>query len=177
MRSGRTIAAVAQPTVGQRVAASIAVVAALVVFAQPAPAQTEAVWADAEFGAGAFTALTVPPVTTTACGVNPGLAGILGSFTVTFQLPAGYTISNVTYAVANNAAMTGATTVSPTVAGPSGSNYTATFGTGLLGLLGSNVYLGILVNQPSTSPAWSSPYKVAHGVVSALAVNSSCTLV
>lgn len=164
-------------TTRQRVAAAIAVVAALLVFTQPAPAQTEAVWADTEFGSGSFTALTVPSVTTSACTVNPGLAGVLGSFTVTFQLPAGYTISNIGYAVANNAAMTGATTVTPTVAGPSGSNYTATFGTGLLGLLGADAYLGIRVNQPSTSPAWTSPYKVAHGVVALLALNSSCTLV
>ncbi|MGK9147397.1 hypothetical protein KXS11_07215 [Plantibacter flavus] len=161
----------------RRIVVLLIVLSAVLVFARPAPVQTEAAWTDPEFGAASFTALTVPPVTASGCVVNPGLAGILGSFTMTFQLPAGYALANVSYAVANNAAMTGATVVTPSVAGPTGANYTATFGTGLLGLLGSNVYLGILVSQPSTTPAWTSPYKVAHGVVAALAINSSCTLV
>lgn len=162
---------------GRRLAVALVVLAAVLVFARPSPSQTEASWVDGEYGAGTFTALTVPPVTTTACGVNAGVLGALGSFAVTFQLPAGYAIGNVSYAVANNAAMTGATAASPTVSGPTGGNYTATFGTGLLGLLGADAYLGIIVSQPNTTPAWTSPYKVAHGVVALLAVNSSCTLV
>ncbi|MFG6491473.1 hypothetical protein [Microbacterium sp. P03] len=155
------------------VLAALAVIGAMAV-PRFLPTVTEASWADPESAAGSFTALTVPPPTVTACTVIPGTLGILGSFNVTFQVPTGYAVAAVGYAVANNATMAGASAVTPAVSGPASGSYTASFGTGLLGLLGSDVYLGIRIVDAGTG--WGSTYKVSHGRIGLLASSSSCAV-
>ncbi|HXH35667.1 MAG TPA: hypothetical protein VNJ54_14895 [Plantibacter sp.] len=155
----------------RRVGAVLVVLAAVLVFARPAPMQTEAVWSDTEQAAGSFTALTVPSVAITSCVFNPNIVGLLSSFTVVYTIPAGYTIN---YAYSPNASFTPTTTITPTSTSGT-TTVTSTFGLGLLGgLLGSNVYIGARLTLPSTT--WSSPYRLVHGTSNALGTNGTCTI-
>lgn len=163
----------------RRVTAALVVVAALALFLRVAPTETEAAWTDDEQGVGTFTAASAlpKPVLDTTCTVVPGALGILGAFTMRYKPPAGLTAADVSYsyAVAGNAAFTSPTTVSPTISGPDANGFmSASFGTGLLGLLGSNVYLGV---RAQTSGSWVSGYALVHGVVGLAATSSSCTVI
>jgi hypothetical protein len=156
----------------RRLSASIVGLAALLLAAQPAPAQTEAAWADVEFGSGSFTAFTVPSPAITSCTFNPNAIGLLSSYTVVYTIPAGYTIN---YAYSPNASFASPTVITPTSTSGT-TTVTSTFSLGLLGgLLGSNVYVGARLTLPSTS--WSSPYRLVNGTSNALGTNGNCAIV
>ncbi|KQM17622.1 hypothetical protein ASF83_00365 [Plantibacter sp. Leaf171] len=156
----------------RRLVASVVALAALLLAAQPAPAQTEAAWTVTRFGSASFSAFTVPSPAITSCTFNPNTIGLLSSYTVVYTIPAGYTIN---YAYSPNASFTSPTVITPTSTSGT-TTVTSTFSLGLLGgLLGSNVYIGARLTLPSTT--WSSPYRLVNGTSNALGTNGGCAIV
>ena len=158
----------------RKLQAVLVIVLTAVVFAsQPAPPQTEAVWADTELGAGSFTAATIAPVTMTACTFNPGLLGIAASYTITYRMPAGSTDTLFEYST--TAGFGTVTVLAPTITPSATANHLdATISLDLLGgVLTGAKYFGLSARFGSE---WKSTRKVAQGSAIVLGA-ATCSVV
>ncbi|SDP36732.1 hypothetical protein SAMN04515671_3905 [Nakamurella panacisegetis] len=141
-----------------------------------ATSATSASWNDNEFGAGAFSAKTIPPPTISACVLQSGLLGANPVVTITWQLPigAGYSLTNIHYYTNGGSGLTEILAGNPglTTTGPSGGNYTTAFSSGLLsGLLGSSYIIGLR----SAENGWSSTLSSWTAAMGLLGANPTCT--
>ena len=154
-------------------AAVLAVSAALVV---SPPASTLASWLDREQSTGGFTALKVLAPTFTSCVLTTGLLGADPVVTVTWTMPAGYTVANVKVGTYNSvtSAWTDVTASPQVVRTGTSPHFTTKFSSGLLtGLLGGSITLGMMTTHSS---GWTSGWQSATASAALLGINPQCTI-
>jgi hypothetical protein len=145
------------------------------------PVATEALWQDAEHGAGTVNAATIPPpVMVPPCDLSPGALGATPVITVKWQLPAGtsYTVADINYYVARGGLTENLTSVllgtNLTTTGPVSGVYTTQFKSALLGgLLGGSYEVYVETEDPT---GWTSKRAAARASMGALGANPSCTV-
>lgn len=162
----------------KRMIVAAAAVIALAAFVVSPPRETLASWTDTAYGTGGFTAYTVPrPVFGATCTLVPGFLGTNPVITVTWTMPAGYTLTNVSYgyvATAGLEVITGGL-LSNVVTSGGPTAYSTNFNSGLLGgLLGGSKTVGIRINQTGTG--WYSAWSSATASMGLAGINPTCVV-
>ena len=167
-----------------RTRARIAVVAiasaAFTLASVPTPSQTEAVWADAEYGASSQFSAPAPirPAITTCVG-NGGILGGFNSFVLYVQMPAGYVPADIQPGFGTTADNIAPLATPPTVEGPTTDGlYTVTYSSTLLGglltnLVGSTSYIGVRSNRGG----WVSSWRTYRAQIFTLGLGTACNAV
>ncbi|MGX5696665.1 hypothetical protein ACWKWP_10755 [Agromyces soli] len=160
-----------------RAAALVVALAGVLAALTAVPAEpTEAAWSRAETGAGAVSALTVPPPTLSACTARNVL--ILGAeITVTWTPAAGYASNEAEFVAGSSpdlgsalGLLSGVTTTGTTAP------YTTTFSAGALsGLLGGTIYVGVRTARNYGSTIWRSVTPTATATVPAVVGTGTCS--
>ena len=155
----------------------LGVLSLVVAAAVSPPATTLATWNDGESGSGSYSAKTIPAPTVTACNISNTL-GIFQSVTLVWTPPtgSGYTASNFSVGTGATAGTVQPVVPQPTISGPAGGPYSATFSSGLLqsilgGLFGTTFSIGVR----STENGWTSAWSTRTVDVGLLGFNTTCT--
>lgn len=154
-----------------------AVALACVMLTAPHTEVTEASWVDAEHASASFESLTVPAPVGVTCTAT-GTLGVLPVMTLDWQLPAGYTLSDIEVAEFNaDGLLMGLIdfllSVDNTESLGDG-NYRTTLRLGLLGgLIGGGKTIAFRVIGPGT---WRSDWLVARGTWSPLGLTNTCVI-
>ena len=141
------------------------------------PAATLASWNDGESGSGSYSAKTIPAPTVTACTITNSL-GVFQSVRLTWTPPvgSGYTAANASVGIGSTAATVQPAVPQPTITGPTGGAYSATFSSSLLqsilgGLFGTTFTIGVR----STENGWTSAWSTRTVNVGLLGLGTTCT--
>lgn len=141
------------------------------------PSQTLASWTDGESGVGSYSAKSIPAPTVTGCTITNSL-GVFESVRLTWTPPvgSGYTAANATLGMGSTAATIQPAVPQPTISGPTGGAYSATFSSSLLqsvlgGLFGTTFSIGVR----STENGWASAWSTRTVTVGLAGLGSSCS--
>lgn len=164
---------------GARIVALVLGVALIGAWGVGSSGETEAAWADREFGRTILTARVIDRPTISSCSYDPGVAGILlASITVVWSFPAGQGYvqpANVRFALSNNTASTTEVTVSPTPTGTVVANgFSSRLSLGILsGTLGGSYGVFVRTLEPS---GWTSQPATALVTVNLLTLGWTCVV-
>ncbi len=156
------------------VGASVVVLALLASLVAHAPTDTEAAYVNQGAARGTFATTTIVAPTITGCTVSSFL-GVFQSVTVTWTMPAGYSVSNAVVGTGSSAAAISPTSPAPTISGtgPYSTTYSSGFLTTILGsLFGSTTWIGVR----STVGTWTSAWSTRKLSIGLLGLGSTCTV-